>query len=234
MSHRSWALSALPIAAAAALAVPGAASAVTGTLNQTCYTHVPTRGSQPVVVSLTGGTPNAGYVVSASVPGKGIGTAGSADGNFDAAGNATAEITDVSPPSGTIDPTRGQRIDISVQDFGVTGFPVVPIGKALVTTLSMGVSDKPTNPRARREVRVSGAPFAHRRVYGFITRARSSHVLARIALGRGDVCGFVGAKRIVAPPGDRPGTYRLYVNAGKKLNKRNALWSSFRIYRRSF
>ncbi|MGH2895390.1 MAG: hypothetical protein ACRDPM_19290 [Solirubrobacteraceae bacterium] len=234
MSHRTWTLSAVAVTAAASLAIPAAASAVTGTLNQACYTHVPTRGSQPIVVSLTGGTPGAGYVVSASVPGKGLGTAGSADGNFDAAGNATAEITDVSPPSGTIDPTRGQRIDVSVQDFGVTGFPVVPIGQTLVTTLSMNVSDRPTNPRAHRLVRVSGAPYARRRVYGFITRTRSNHVLRRIALGRGDVCGFVSAKAIVAPPGYRAGTYRLYVNAGKKLDKRNALWSSFRIYRRAF
>ncbi len=232
MSHRAW----MPYAATAAmaLAAPAAASAVTGTLNQSCYTHVPTRGSQPIVVSLTGGTPDAGYVVSASVPGKALGTAGSADGNFDAAGNATAEITDVAPPSDTIDPTRGQRIDISVQDFGVTGFPVVSVGQTLVTTLSMSVATRPVNPRARRVVRVSGTIFAGRRVYGFITTTRSRHVLRRISLGRGDVCGFLSAKAVVAPPGFSAGTYRLYINAGQKLDKRDALWSSFQIYRRSF
>jgi hypothetical protein len=233
MTYRTWALSAV-ITAAAALAGPAAASALTGTLNQACYTHVPTRGSQPIVIALTGGTPGADYEVAATVPGKGLGSAGSADGTFDAAGNATAEITDVSPPSGTIDPTKGQPVSISVQDFGVVGSAPVTIGNALVTTLSMSVSDKPNNPRARRAVRVSGAPFANKRIYGFITKVHGSHVLKRIALGRGDVCGYTTAKAVVAPPNYKTGTYRLYVNAGKKLNKKLSLWTSFQIYRRAF
>ena len=233
MSSRTWALSAV-ITAAAAFAGPAAASAATGTLNQACYTHVPTRGSQPIVIALTGGTPGADYEVAATVPGKGLGSAGSAAGTFDAAGNATAQITDVSPPSGTIDPTKGQPVSISVQDFGVDGSPPVTIGNALITTLSMSVSDKPSNPRARRAIRVSGAPFANRRIYGFITKTHGSHVLKRIALGRGDVCGFTTTKAVVAPPSFKPGTYRLYVNAGKKLNKKASLWTSFRIFTRSF
>ena len=233
MTYRNWALSAV-ITAAAALAGPAAASALTGTVNQACYTHVPTRGSQPIVIALTGGTPGADYEVAATVPGKGLGSAGSADGTFDAAGNATAQITDVSPPSGTIDPTKGQPVSISVQDFGVVGAAPVTIGNALVTTLSMSVSDKPNNPRARRAVRVSGAPFANKRIYGFITKVHGSHVLKRIALGRGDVCGYTTAKAVVAPPNFKTGTYRLYVNAGKKLNKKLSLWTSFQIYRRAF
>lgn len=233
MSYRTWALSAV-ITAAAALAGPAIASAATGTLNQACYTHVPTRGSQPIVITLTGGTPGADYEVAATVPGKGLGSAGSADGTFDAAGNATAQITDVSPPSGTIDPTKGQPVSISVQDFGVTGSPPVTIGSALITTLSMSVSDKPSNPHAKRLVRVSGAPFAHQRIYGFITKLHSTHVLKRVALGRGDVCGFTKAKAVVAPPNFKAGSYRFYVNAGKKLNKKLSLWTSFRIYRKVF
>jgi hypothetical protein len=114
----------------------------------------------------------------------------------------------------------------------VVCFPVFPIAHTLVTTLSMSVADRPSNPRARRLVRVSGAPFAHRRVYGFITTTHGKRVLRRIALGRGDVCGFTSAKVVVAPPRFQAGHYRLYVNAGKKLNKRSALWSSFQIYRR--
>lgn len=232
MSYRTWALSAA-VTVVAALAGPAAASAVTGSLNQACYTHIPTRGSQPIVIALSGGTPGADYEVTATVPGKGLGSAGSADGTFDASGNATAEITDVAPPSGTIDPTKGQRVDISAQDFGVVGSTAVPIGSALVTTLSMSVSDKPSNPHARRAVRVSGAPFAHRRIYGFITKVHGSHVLKRISIGRGDVCGFTTTKAVVAPPNFKPGTYRLYVNAGKKLNKKFSLWTSFQIFRRT-
>ena len=233
MSYRTWALSAV-ITAAAALAGPAAASAVTGTLNQPCYTHIPASGSQPIVIALTGGTPGADYEVAATVPGKGLGSAGSGDGTFDASGNATAQITDVSPPSGTIDPTKGQRVDISVQDFGVDGSAPVPIGSTLITTLSMSVSSKPTNPHSRRAIRVSGAPFANRRIYGFITTVHGSHVLKRIALGRGDVCGFTSTKAVVAPPSFKFGTYRLYVNAGKKLNKKLSLWTTFKIYRRTF
>ena len=233
MSYRTWALSAV-ITAAAAFAGPAVASAATGTLNQGCYTHIPTRGSQPIVIALTGGTPGADYEVAATVPGKGLGSAGSADGTFDAAGNATAQITDVSPPSGTIDPTKGQPVSISVQDFGVVGSAPVTIGSALITNLSMSVSDKPSSPHARREVRVSGAPFANRRIYGFITTAHGSKVLKRIAMGRGDVCDFTKTKAVVAPPSFKTGTYRLYVNAGKKLNKKLSLWTSFQIFRKAF
>jgi hypothetical protein len=231
MTHRTWALSAV-VAAAVALIAPAAASAVTGSVNQACYTHLPTKGSQPVVITLTGGTPGAGYVVAATVPGKALGTAGSADGDFDASGNATTEITDVSPPSGTINPTKGQPIDISAQDFGVDGSPPVPIGRVLVTNLAMTIASKPSSPHARRAIKVSGAPFAHRRVYGFITKNHGSHVLKRISLGRGNVCGFASTKAVVAPPDFREGTYRLYVNAGKKLNKRESLFTAFRIFRR--
>ena len=48
-------------------AVPAAASAtVTGTISQACYSRVPQRGTQPIVVTLTGGTPNANYILSAT------------------------------------------------------------------------------------------------------------------------------------------------------------------------
>src|SRR5512135_2758286 len=137
MSHRTWVLS-IGTSVAALLAVPAGASAVTATFNQPCYTHIPTQGSQPIVVSLTGGTPGANFLVSATVPGKGTGSAGSANGTFDAAGNGTAAITDVSPPSGTIDATRGQRINLSVADSGAGGTDV-PVGSTLVTNLSMTV-----------------------------------------------------------------------------------------------
>ncbi len=94
--------------------------------------------------------------------------------------------------SRTIDPTRGQTIQLSVQDY-CAGAIVTPIAQTLVTTLSMGIADRRLNRRARRVVRVSGTPFAGKRLYGFVVKPRSSHVLRRVSLGRGDVCGFVSS-----------------------------------------
>jgi hypothetical protein len=231
MFHRTRMLGVAAVVFGAVLAVPAVASAVTATLNHRCYSHVPTRGSEPIVISLAGGTPNADFIVAATVPGKGTGSAGSTDGTFDAAGNATAQILDVALPSGTIDPTRGQTIQLSVQDFGAGGVDT-PIAQTLVTTLSMSIADRPVSPRARRVVRVSGTPFAGKRLYGFVVKPNSSHVLRRISLGRGDICGFVSTKAVVAPPSYRAGRYRFYVNAGRKLNKREALYSTFQISHR--
>ena len=100
---------------ATALAVPASTFAVTGSANKACYSHVPTNGSEPVVVSLTGGVPGTGFVVAATIPGKAEGTAGSTSGTYDAAGNATAVITDIRTPSGTIDPVKGGTIALSVR-----------------------------------------------------------------------------------------------------------------------
>lgn len=219
------------VAPAVALAAPTGALALTGTLNQPCYSHVPTQGSEPVVVSLAGGTPNANFLVAATVPGKGTGSAGSTTGTFDAAGNAVAQIADVSPPSGTIGPTKGQPIDISVQDFGAGGAQQA-LGQATVTNLALSVSSRPDSPRAHRRVSVSGTPFAGQRIYGFIVKGTSRHVLRRFLVGTGNACGFATARRVVAPRGYRTGTYRLYVNAGPRLDKAHAIWSSFRIFRR--
>jgi hypothetical protein len=231
--HRTYTLGAA-VAAATLLAAPGSAFAVSGTLDKPCYSHFPTQGSEPITVTLSGGTPGAGYVVSATVPGKGAGSAGSASGNFDATGNATAVISDVFPPSGTIGPTKGQAIGISAQDFGVPGSVDTPIGQTLITNLTMNVSGHPTSPRAHRQISVSGTPFANQKVYGFVTHGSSTHVLRRISLGTGNVCGFVSTKGIVAPKTFKPGTYRLYINAGSKLDKALALESGFRITHHTF
>lgn len=216
------------------LAIPaGAAAAVTAKLDRRCYTHVPTKGSQPIVVSVAGGTPGDTFVVVATVPGKGLGSAGSSPlGMFDAAGNATAVITNVFPPNGTINPTRGQKINLTVEEFDAAGESDTPIGSTLITTLSISVANRPTNPRKPRRVQVSGTPFAGRRLYGFVVKPNGSRVLRRISLGRGDVCGYASAKAIVAPRDFRTGTYRLYINAGKKLKKRDAIGTTFRIVRR--
>jgi hypothetical protein len=233
MSHRTW-NGGLGACVTILLALPASASAITATVNQRCYTDVPTKGSQPVVVSVAGGTPGATFQVNATIPGKGTGSDGFQDGTFDANGDGTVTIDDVTPPSGTIDPTRGQTVLLSVEDFGTANPQDVPVGQTLVTTYALSVSDKPTDPHARRVITISGTPFAGRRLWGFVTTSRGTKVLHRFPLGTGDVCGYVRSKAVVAPPDFRVGTYRLYVNAGRRLDKPQAIDVSFQIFQRFF
>lgn len=215
--------------AVAGLAAPGTALAVTGTVAKPCFSHIPTKGSEPLVVALTGGTPGADYILAASVPGgPGTGSAGSTTGTFDGAGNATAQIENVYPPGGTINPTAGRKVDLTVQDYGAGG-QEVPIGSALITNLTMSISSTPRSPRAHRKVAVSGTPFANQTLYGFVTKPGSSVVLRKVPLGHANACGYVSASRVIAPRTYRKGSYKFYVNAGPKLQKSKALAFSFRI-----
>jgi hypothetical protein len=233
MSRRT---SFLGVAASAAflLAVPAAASAVTGTIAKPCYSHLPTKGTEAIIVTLAGGTPGAGFVIAATVPGKGLGSAGSNSGNFDPAGNAITQIKDVFPPSGSIDPIKGEPIVITVKDFGVPTVVDNPIGATLITNLAMDVATTPRSPRKKRVITVSGTPFAGQALYGFVVKGTSKKVLRRVSLGTADGCGYVSAKGIVAPKGFRTGTYRFYINAGPTLNKPSALFSTFRLSRSLF
>ena len=223
------ALAAAAISLAAVPAVGAAAPAAT--LDRPCYAHVPTQGSQPIVATLTGGTPGAGFVFAATGPGKPTGSAGSVSGTFDAAGNATAQIENVAPPSGTIEPTQGQRVFLSVTDSGA-GNAVTPVGSVLVTNIAITVAATPRNPHSRRLVRVSGGSvFAGQSLYGFVVKPGSSHVLRRVRLGKANACGYVSARAVVAPGSYRSGSYRLYVNAGRSLRKSRAIGYAFRISR---
>jgi hypothetical protein len=216
---------------AALLAVPASASALSVTLDRPCYTNVPSKGSQPIVGTITGGTPGAAFLFNATIPGQSAGSAGSVSGTFDAAGNATASITNFVPPSGSIDPVRGESVDLSVADYGTGPTPAdVPVGKALITNLAIAVGSKPSNPRKARHIAVSGGSFAGKALYGFITRAGSRHVLRSFRVGRGNVCGYAAMRHVVAPTTYRSGHYRLYVNAGRKLRPRLAVVYAFRIF----
>lgn len=226
--------------AAVLLAAPAGASAVTGTISKPCYSHLVARGTEPIVITLAGGTPGAPFVVAATPPGKALGSAGSASGDFDVAGNAITQITGVFPPSGSINPIRGEQLVVSVKDFGATAVDTgamavdTPIGTTLITNLTMDVSSTPRSPRAHRKITVSGTPFAGQALYGFVVHGTSSKVLRRISLGTADVCGYVAGTGIVAPKSYKTGSYRLYVNVGPTLNKSMALFSSFRISRGLF
>lgn len=229
MSRRTPLIGATAIAALS-LAAPGTALAVTGTISAPCYTHIVAKGTQPVVVGLTGGTPGAGFVMAATAPGKGLGSQGSASGNFDAAGNAIATISSVFPPSGSIDPLKGDAIVLTVKDFGVAPTVDAPLGQTLITNLGLDVSTSPRSPRAKRKVSVSGTPFAGKKLYGFVVKGASKKVLRRFTIGTANVCGYATTKAVVAPRTFKRGTYRLYVNAGPKLDKPNAIQSGFRIF----
>ena len=221
----------LLVIAGGSLAVPASASALSVTLDRACYTNIPSKGSQPIVGTITGGTPGANFIFNATQPGQSTGSAGSVSGTFDAAGNAVATITGVLPPSGSLDPVRGQSVDLSVADYGTGATPAdVPVGKALITNRAIAVGSTPSSPRRARAVAVSGGPFAGKALYGFITRAGSTHVLRTFRVGKGNVCGYARTRHVVAPPSYRTGHYRLYVNAGRKLHPRSAVLYGFRIF----
>lgn len=233
MPRTSTLLGAAAGAAAVALAAPAAGLAAAVTVDRACYANVIGGGSQPVVASVTGGTPGARFQVIATVPGKGEGSAGSNTGTFDAAGNGFTAIENVSAFGAGISPTAGRKIDISVKDFG--NGVLAPGPSPRVTNIAADVSSKPRNPRRSRKVRASaGSAFAGKRIYGFVTKGTSRRVLRRVSLGKANVCGYVSRKAVIAPRNYRTGTYRLYINPGKKLSKRNAILYQFRIFRRYF
>lgn len=225
------------LAAVGALAVPASSQAATLQINKACYTHFPPPfntqfpvRTEPIVVAVTGGTPGARFQVAATVPGKGLGSAGSQSGTFDAAGNGTVQITDVFPPGGSIDAISGKAVQLTVQDFGLAGSGPVRGPNALITNLGLTVDTKPRSPRKGRNVRVSGTVFAGQTLYGFIVKPNSRKVLKKFKLGKADGCGYIRKKAIVAPRSYAKGNYRLYVNAGKTLDKEKAIYSSFRIF----
>ncbi len=214
--------------AALTAAAPAAAGAATVTLDKPCYGKIPTGSSQPIVATITGGTPNGRFQLIFTAPGRGSGSAGSQTGTFDAAGNAVVTYTTISPPRTTIDPSRGQRVDVSITDF-TAGTPEQPAGSFLVSTIAISVANTPRNPRAKRAVKVSATPFAGQVLYGFITKPGSTKVLKRFKVGKGDACGYAQRRAVIAPTRFRGGSYRLYVNPGTRLRRNTALSFAFRI-----
>lgn len=233
MIRSSRLLAALAGTAAMTVAVPAAASAATVTLDKPCYGKIPLGGSEPVVATIAGGTPNGRFQLIFSAPGKASGSAGSQSGSFDAAGNAVVTYQNIRPPMTTIDPSKGQTINVSVTDFAAGGVEL-PAGSFLVSTIAVNVSTKPRNPRSKRAVKVSGTPFANQVLYGFITKPNSSKVLKKFKVGKANVCGYAERRAVVAPTRSRTGTYRLYINAGTSLQKSKAIFFTFRIFRTSF
>jgi hypothetical protein len=230
MTHRTAAAAVLAAAVLSLGTASVASAAITGSVGKPCYVHVPTRGSEPIVVTLAGGTPGAHFIVNATSRGKSLGSAGVADGDFDAAGNGTAQLDDVFPPSGSIGPVKGEPLVISARDFGAGAASIeTPIAETLITNLAMDVAARPRNPHKARAITVSGTLFAGRELYGFVVKGSSPKVLRRLSLGTADGCGYLKSKGVVAPRSFEHGSYRFYVNAGPKLNKALAIGSGFSI-----
>lgn len=226
-------LAALAGTAAMTAAVPALASAATVTLDKPCYGKVPGGASEPIVASVTGGTPNANFQVIFTVPGKASGSAGSMTGTFDATGSGTVTYANISTPTSTINPSKGQTVLLSVTDFGAGGVET-PVGQFKVSTVSIDVSTKPRNPRSKRAVKVSATPFAGQTVYAFVTKTGSSKVLKKFRVGKTNECGYAERRAVVAPSSYRTGNYRLWINPGPSLKKDKALYYTFRIFRSAF
>lgn len=227
------------IVAATALAAPIAASAgsaqaaVTASGLHKCYSAIPLHKQATITAQFSGGTPGDTFMFVASVPGKGTGSAGSSDGQtaFGATGTGTASITDVFPPGDSIGPLAGKRVNLSVEEFGAAGDVTTPVGSVRITNIAMDVSENPRSPRKKRMVKLSGTPFAGKRIYGFVTNKKGTKVLHRFYVGRGNVCGYTKRKVSFFPKRYKRGSYRVYLNAGKKLNKKRALGEKFSISR---
>lgn len=230
MTHAHRLLTAVAGAAALLAAAPASSGAATVTLDKTCYSKVPLGGSEPVVATITGGTPGGRFQLNFSAPGRASGTVGTQSGDFDAAGNAVVTYQGIRLPTTTINPTAGQTVNVTIIDYAAGGVEQ-PAGTLRVSTVSMSVATTPRNPRSRRAVKVSGTPFADQVLYAFITKPGSTRVLKRFRVGRTNACGYAQRRAVVAPSSARVGTYRLYVNAGTRLNRERAIWSTFRIYR---
>lgn len=233
MSRRITALAASGVALG--LVLPAAASAGTLTTNQGCYTHVPLAKTsvktQPIVVSITGGTPGANFQVRA---GRKVadGGSGSTTGTFDGAGNAQAAIADVFPPSGSISALKGDTVHLAVHDFA-TGADIAT-GTTKITNAAIDVARKPTSPYRTRTIRVSGLTplYGGGTLYGsYVSGRTGKKVVKRVKLGHPNACGYLKVKRVL-PPRRGPHTWTLFVHKGKALKKSQSLAYSFKVYRR--
>jgi hypothetical protein len=235
--NKDWKLAAGTVAVAAALAVPASATAslagpaVAAAPLAACYQATDPHGVN-IPVSLTGGGPGDGYVLAATIPGKGDGSAGSSNGNFDASGNAVTTLKDVFVPGDPIDPTAGRPIDLSVEDYNpASDTPVTTqLGTVTLSEAGLNVAFGNGKPLTKHKVTVANTAFAGKQLYGFITNKKGTVILRRWYLGRADpACGYAGAFEVVAPSKLVRGTYRLYVNAGSKLNKPASISEAFSI-----
>jgi hypothetical protein len=209
---------ALPASAGAAPVISGLAP---------CYTAVPPHGVPAIPIALSGGTPGDTFQVDISNPKAGEGSLGDAQGSFDAHGNGTTTLTDTYPPNGSIDPSPGQRANLSVLDFTPNGTVDTPAGSVLITNLALNLGFVGFGGNRASTLTVSGTPFAHKKLYAFVVHNR--RIVRRFYVGRANVCGYAKRRVTLVPRHTPRGRYQLYVNAGPKLNRRESLSQKYRV-----
>lgn len=229
---RPLVLAAAPAFAALGLAaLPAVGSASTITPSAACYSTLFQSGHlsyQPMQGTITGGTPGGTFQIY-GVGGK----ASDQTGTFDATGSAPYSISSYSSPG--INPSAGRSVKLEVKEFAAGASPVTGSTSLKISTISIDVALKPRSPRSKRVVRISGTPFAGQKLHGFIVRGKhGKKVLKKFSLGTANACGYARTRAVVAPSNYRTGSYYLYINAGKKLDKNKALGSGFRISRSAF
>lgn len=214
---------------AALTAVPATASAATITPLKSCYSRVPTKGSEPIVVALAGGIPGGRYQAY-GVNGK----ASSAVGNFDAAGNAVAAIPNFS--TGTIEASRGRTIQVAVREFPPYGAPPVPeqFAAVKVTNVALTIARTPRAAFRARRIEVSGlTPLTGTRTM-YASWYSGKRLVKRIKLGVANACGYVSVRRSLIPR-TRSTKFTLRVHAQKRYtSKKPSIRTTVRRYRSFF
>ncbi len=222
------------IAVAAGVAVPASADAAVMTASPLAACYAAPHGTvPPISVPLSGGGASDGYVLSATYPNTpaGHGDAGSTDGNFDASGNATAVLSDISPYNDDrLYPTPGSPVALDVEDYTQDqGTVTTSIGSILVSEEGVDIALSPLNPSKPRFVTAADLAWAGKPVYGFVTNRAGTKLLRRFAIGRGNTCGYVKRKVLATPPHARVGRYVLWVGVGRRLQKSSDLKETFAI-----
>jgi hypothetical protein len=220
---------AVPAVLLVGAAVPASSSAGTITPTAACYAHVPVGPYQDVTVNVAGGPPAARFQV------RGVGgKAGSAIGDLDPAGNATATLSN-GFSTGGIDPSKGRTIALEAADQSGTG-AVFATGSIQVTNVALKIDLKTRSPFSPAVWTMSGLTP----VYGagplyasYVNGKSGSKVIKRVKLGTPNACGYLRVKR-VAPPKRAYRTWTIYVHVGKSLDKKKSLVAGIKTYKRFF
>jgi hypothetical protein len=222
---------------AISLIAPAVASAGTLTVSAPCFTHFPATSAmvktQPIGLTITGGTPGGDFQVSAGATTP-DGSSGSTTGTFDASGNATAALTDVFPPGGSINPLKGRTLVLSVHDF-ITETDIAT-ATTQITNAAVEVASTPSNPYRKRLMTISGLTplFGAGTLYGSYTSGYTGHTAIKtVKLGTPNACGYLAVHRVLPP---RHGVHKwtLYVHVGKAFHRADSLVYKFQVFRRAF
>lgn len=216
-------------AAALAVGVPATASAATIAPTKACYTNVPTKQSENITFTISGGTPGGRFQVA-------VESYGVLSGNFDGAGNATPTLSGKFG-MGTIGPVSGKTFPVTLTEYTASGPAVTGTTTVKATNAALDIARKPTNPFRKRTWRVSGLSplFGGGRLYASYVNGKgsSSKVVKRVRLGSPNACGYLKVKRLL-PPKRAYRTWTVFVHVGPSLDKNKSLAFNFRTFKRYY